>query len=291
VRSFSVLVAALSITLTSASPARAFENVIHGATASFGFGTTPVGDTIMGELGGDWLGLRASRDLRWVMQWEVLATVKGGYLGSEHPFLFLIGPHLGSWVEGGVRTSNKTGFSPYFGARIGGDVQLLGNPDVGHLDQINSVDGVGGVTAQGWARLTVGGSYLDARRSVILVAFLQELLQPARINTPSHAFTGFGASLRVDSPRSVIATLEGGFSLTPSRDDALRGLSDTTTRAWIGGSVRKIFENGMWIGGALTYERDMDHVVYASNGTAFDTADAPRFNVSIFYGLPLWRSP
>ncbi len=289
-RSIGVLAAALSISLSIASSAHAFENVTRGATASFGFGTTPVGDTIMGELGGDWLGLRASRDLRWVMQWEVLATVKGGYLGSEHPFLFLIGPHLASWVEGGVRTSNTTGFSPYLGARIGGDVQLLGNPDVAHLDQINSVDGVGGVTAQGWARVTAGGSFLDARRSVLLVAFVQELLQPSRINTPSRAFTGFGASLRVDSPRSITATLEGGFSLTPSRDDALRGLSDTTTRAWIGASARKIFGNGMWIGGALTYERDTDHVAY-TNGTTFDTAAAARFNVSIFYGLPLWRSP
>ncbi len=287
-RFISVLAAVASLSM--ATSAQAFDNVTRGAAVSFGFGTTPVGDTLMGEIGGDWLGIRVCHCMRWVMQWEVLATLKLGYLGNEHPFTFFIGPHFGSWVEGGMRTSGKTGFSPYLGLRIGGDVQLLGNPGTKELDTINAVDGVGGIVAEGWARFTAGGAYLDANRSVILTAFVQELLQPERINTPSRAFTGGGASLRFDVPHSWFATIEGGYAATPGRNDALRGLSDTTTRAWIGGSVRKIFENGMWVGGALSYERDMDHVVYASSGTTFDTADAPRFNVSILYGLPLWRS-
>ena len=114
VRSIGVLAAVMALSVASA--AHAFENVTQGATATFEFGTYPVGDTLMGQIGGDWQGLRFSRDWHWVMQWEVFAALKGGYLGNQHPFLFLIGPHLSSWVEGGYRLSDKKGFAPYFGA-------------------------------------------------------------------------------------------------------------------------------------------------------------------------------
>jgi hypothetical protein len=289
VRSIGGLVAALALSV--APSASAFENVTRGATATFEFGTYPVGDTLMGQIGGDWQGLRVSRDYHWVTQWEVFAALKGGYLGNQHPFLFLIGPHLFSWVEGGYRLSGQKGFSPYFGARIGGDVQLLGNPDVPQFDRINAVDGVGGVVAQGWARVGAGQSYVDDKRSVLIEVFAQELLQARQVNTPSHAFTGLGVSLRVDVPQSWTMTIEAAWGATALRRSAFFDVTDYTSRATIGGSLRKIFKNGMWIGGMLSYERDMDQVNYESAQTSYDTANAPMFTAQIFYGLPLWRSP
>ncbi len=270
-----------------ASPARAQVNVTKGVMASFGFGSSAVGDTLMGEVGGDWLGLRVASDLHFITQWDVYLAVRGGYLGNEHPYLFLIGPHALSWFDAGWRFSSHKGFSPFIDARIGGDVSILGNPDVPRFDEINSVDGVGGIVARGTARIGAGGAYLDDKRVVLLVAGIDEMLQPQQTNTPSYAFTGGFVSLRFDAPRSITATLEGGFGATPVRQDTLRGISDSTTRAWLGGSVRKIFKNGMWLGGTLTYESFMDHVVYTAHQTVFDTSDAPRFSISLFVGVPI----
>ena len=273
--------------LLTTLPARAEDNVTKGVMASFGFGSSSAGDTLMGELGGDWLGLRAATDRHFVMQWDVYLAVRGGYLGNQHPFLFLIGPHALSWFDAGWRFGEGKGFEPFIDARIGGDVSVLGNPDVPRFDEINAVDGVGGIVARGHARLSAGGAYIDDHRTVLLVVGLQEMLQAAQINTPSYAFTGGFASLRFDAPRSITATLEGGFDATPARHDVLRGISDATTRAWIGGSLRKIFKNGMWLGGALSYEHMMDHVVYEARQTVFDTSNAPSFSVSLFVGVPI----
>ena len=271
----------------STSSAQAQVNVTKGVMASFGFGSSAAGDTLMGEVGGDWLGLRVASDRHFVMQWDVYLALRGGYLGNQHPFLFLIGPHALSWFDAGWRFASQKGFSPFVSARIGGDVSLLGNPDVPRFDEINSVDGVGGVAARGFARVGAGNAYLDDKRTVLLVAGIDEMLQPQRINTPSYAFTGVFLSVRVDVPRSVTATLEGGFGFTPSRHDTLRDISDSTTRAWIGGSLRKIFKNGMWLGGAVSYESMMDHVVYETRQTTFDTTNAPTFSISLFTGFPI----
>jgi hypothetical protein len=273
--------------LFSSSLARAFDNVTKGVMASFGFGTSAVGDTLMGEVGGDWLGLRVARDRHFVMQWDVYLALRGGYLGNQHPYLFLIGPHALSWFDAGWRFDSRKGFSPFIDARIGGDVSVLGNPDVPRLNEINAVDGVGGIAARGFARIGGGNAYVDDKRMVLLVVGAEEMLQAQQINTPSYAFTGGFLSLRVDVPRSVTATLEGGFDGAFARHDALRGTSDATTRAWIGASLRKILKNGMWLGGAVSYEQMMDHVVYEARQTTFDTADAPRFSVSLFVGVPI----
>ena len=260
---------------------------MKGVMATFGFGSSGVGDTLMGEVGGDWMGLRVARDRHFVMQWDVYLALRGGYLGNQHPFLFLIGPHALSWFDAGWRFETHKGFSPFIDARVGGDVSVLGNPDVPRFDEINSVDGVGGIAARGFARIGGGNAYIDDKRVVLLSVGLDEMLQPAQINTPSYAFTGGYVSVRIDAPRSVTATLEGGAGATFGRHDALRGIDDTTTRAWISGSLRKIFKNGMWLGGAVSYESMMDHVVYEPRKTTFETSDAPRFSISLFVGIPI----
>lgn len=286
VRSLGALIAAGTI-LLAARPANAQANVTKGVMASFGFGSSSAGDTLMGEVGGDWLGLRVARDRHLVTQWDVYLALRGGYLGNQHPFLFLIGPHALSWFDLGWRFDTRKGFSPFLDARIGGDVSILGNPDVPRFDEINSVDGVGSVVARGSARIGAGNAYVDDKRIVLLSIGVDEMLQPKQINTPSYAFTGAFLSVRVDVPRSVTATLEGGFGATFAREDKMLGTSDTTTRAWIGGSLRKIIKNGMWLGGAVSYESMMDHVVYETRQTTFDTAEAPRFSISLFVGVPI----
>jgi len=168
-----------------------------------------------------------------------------------------------------------------------GGVSILGNPDVPQFDQINSVDGVGGVAARGFARIGAGNAYLDDKRVVLLTVGIDEMLQPSQINTPSYAFTGGYVSVRVDVPRSVMATFEGGFGGNFGRHDTLRNIDDSTTRAWIGANIRKIFSTCFWLGGAVSYEALSDHIVYQPRGTTFDTSEAPRFSISLYVGIPL----
>jgi hypothetical protein len=279
----------LLVALALAVPARAwaFDDIVRGVVVSGSFETAPVGDAILGELGGAWGGLRAFPDRLWIMQWDVLATLKAGVLGSEHPYLFLIGPHGSSWVEGDRRFGlAKTTF--YLGARVSGDASSLGNPDVKSFAAINSVDGVGGIVARGSARITGGASYLDAKHSLLVGLFVQEELDAPEINTPSYAFAELGLSARFDVARSFMGSVEGLCGITPTRGDATRSTTDSTMRCSVAAAFRKIFANGVWLGATLSYERDTDHLVYAGGGT-YDTASAPTFAVALSLGVPLWK--
>lgn len=269
--------------------ADAFDTIVRGATVSGSIATTPVGDALMGELGGQWGGLRVLRNDTWVLQWETLVAIKAGWLGNEHPFLFLAGPHASAWVEVGRRFRSWRRFSPYVGLRLAGDAQWLGSPDVASLDAINSVDGVGGIVARGAARLAVGNAYFDEARSFIVAPFIQEELDAPELHTQSLAFTEMGIEVRYDLPRSLTASFDGLCGLTFDRHDASLGTSDSTMRCGLVATFRKIFGNGMWLGASLSFQRDTDHLVYASGGT-YETADAPVFQFALTYGVQPWRT-
>ncbi len=272
-----------------ASRASAFENVARGAFIDGGFATSAAGDALTGEIGGESLGIRTSCDGRFVMQWDALLALKAGVLGNANPYLFLVGPRANAWVEGGWLIRHRSTFSGYLGARASGAAQLLGNPDVSRFDEINAADGTGGASARGALRISAGGARISGASSLIVALFGQEELQAPTTNIPSYAFTELGVSLRWDVERSIMLTLEGLFGVTPTSTDALRGFTDQTTRIGASGSFRKIFKNGMWLGLSLSFERDSDHIQYLG-GSAFDTANAPVFASTLFYGLPLWSS-
>ncbi len=267
--------------------AEAFDDVVRGATVSAGIATTPVGDALMGELGGAWGGMRV-RDRRWVLQWELLLAARAGWLGNQHPFSFLAGVHASSWVEAGYRFRSAARFSPYLGLRLAGDAQSLAAPDAPSLESVNAVDGVGGNVARGALRVAFGASYFDEARSVLLTPFVQEELDAPELHTPGASFTELGLALRYDVQRSLVASLEGFCGVTPERH-TLVGTSDTTMRCGLDGALRKIFANGMWIGATLALRHDTDDVGYAG-GASYETGDAPWFSFAISYGVPLWRS-
>ncbi len=287
---FTALVASLlvaSVASVASASESTYENVARGAFIDGSFSTSAAGDAIMGELGGEYAGIRFSRDLRTVMQWDVLVALKSGVLGNEHPYLFLIGTRALAFVEGGflLRHKQDSAFNGYIGARVSGALQILANPDVGRFDEINAADGTGGSDARAAFRVNVGSAWVHRPTSFFSTLFFQEELQAPTTNFPSYAFSELGVALRFDIEKSVMATLEGLVGFSQTHTNALGG-SDQTTRIGASGSFRKFFAHGMWIGLSVSIERDSDQVSYGG-ASAFDTADAPALSAMLSYGLPL----
>ena len=282
---------AQTVAATESAAAPRFESGVRGAIVEGQIGTSRAGDALMFELGAETAGLRSLKDRRWILLWDVRAAGRGGYLANQHPYLFLIGAREVAWAEGGYRFRAAGRFSPYLGARLGNEGHVMVHPSLAlsAFDTINDVDRVGGTALAGSARIDFGASLLDDRRSLLLVAFVQEELRSALVNTPAQAFTEGGLGARLDVASGTTLQVEGLFGLTPTRRNSYLGFTDRTTRVAGTASVRKTFRNGMWIAASMSLERDSDHVVYDSGGAIYDSKDAPRFDLAILYGVPLGR--
>jgi hypothetical protein len=273
------------------APIPSFDDSVRGAVADGGIGTGMVGDSLMFEIGGQWAAIRSYAGHQWLLQWDALLAARGGYLANEHPYLFLIGGHEIAWAEVGRRFVAHHAWSPYAGARLGNELFLMKHPGLAwsDVDTINSVDRVGGTVAAGLIRVDAGTSLLDDRRSLLLVAFVQEELHAAETNTPGQAFLGFGAGARFDLLHSLAASAEASLGFAPERRDSLLQFTDSTTRVAASLAVRKTFRNGMWASLSTFIARDSDHMVYYASGNVYDTVSAPQFGLSLFYGLPVER--
>lgn len=273
------------------APVPPYDNSVRGAIVDGGIGTSMVGDSLMFELGGQWTGIHSLRGARWLLQWDAVVAARGGYLANEHPYLFLIGGHELAWAELGRRFNHYNGWSAYAGGRLGNELFLMKHPGLAwaDFDTINSVDRVGGSVASGLIRLDAGASFLDERRSLLVVAFIQEELHAAETNTPGQAFLGFGAGARLDVAQSLSASAEVSWGATPDRRDPLREFTDGTTRVAASLGVRKTFRNGMWAAFSTFIARDSDHMVYYVTGNVYDTVTAPQFGASVLYGVQVER--
>ncbi len=273
------------------APIPPLDDTVRGAIVDGGIGTSMVGDSLMFELGGQWTGVRARADRRWLLQWDALLGARVGYLANEHPYLFLIGGHELAWAEVGRRFVANHDWSPYAGARLGNELILMKHPGLpwADFDTINSVDRVGGTIAAGLIRLDVGTSFLDNPRSLLLVAFVQEELHAAETNTPAQAFLGVGLGARYDLASRLSASAEASWGAAPERRDSLRGFTDATTHVAASLVVRKTFRNGMWASLSTFIMRDSDHMVYYATGNVYDTVSAPQFGASLLYGVPVER--
>ncbi len=282
---------AQTVAATESAAAPRFESGVLGAIVEGQIGTSRAGDALMFEIGGQIAGLRTLRDGRWILLWDVRAAGRGGYLANQLPYLFLIGAREVAWAEGGYRFGASGRLSPYLGARLGNEGHVMVHPGLAlsAFDTVNDVDRVGGTALAGSARIDFGASFLDDRRSFLLVAFVQEDLRSALVNTPAQAFTEGGLGVRLDVASGTTVEVEGLFGLTPARRNSYLGFTDRTTRVAGMANARKMFRNGMWIAASISLERDGDHVVYDNGGAIYDSKDAPRFDLAILYGVPLGR--
>jgi len=277
--------------VTAAAPEPEYNFVSHGLVLGLGIGTSPVGDGLVAQLGGNTFGLRSYDDRRWLLQWEGFLGAKAAILANTWPVALFVGGRAGGMAEFGHRFLSPTRWSPYLGGRLSANLQLMAHPGLAFdaLNTLNASDGVGGVTASGGARVAAGASFLESERSLLLVAFVQEGLRAPGIITPGAAFTEGGLAARFDLGRSLSLSAEafGGFTVA-STNDALH-FTDQLFVLGASGSVRKTFDSGLWLSLAVSVARDSHHVVYTATKTAYDSINPPFFDVLLAFGVPLGR--
>ena len=281
---------AAALTLTLSGPAHAFDSVVHGGVAEASVGTSAAGDSAMAELGVEWAGLHSDRPGRWLVDWDLRAALRGGVLGNQPQLLSLFGGHLSTWGAMGLRTSLGGSWSPYVGARLGGDLLLMSHPglSLSALNTVNNMDGVGGVVASGLVGLELGASMLEPSHSLRIVAIVQESLHTSGTYTPGFAFTDVGVGVRFDAAESISTSVDVVVGAAPTRTNVALGYTDQTFHGRVDFGLRKIFRNGMWLRVGLVAERYVDQVTYTP-GASYTTADAFTFSLVTSFGFPLWR--
>lgn len=279
----------LLLVLPNLAQAMAFENLSHGAILDANFATTPVGDVLMGELGGQSLGSLATTDRQWLVQWHALLAFKAGALAATLPFTTLLGGRTRLMAEAGYRFLPALAWSPYLGARLAGDAQWMLPPGVS-MDELRirtNIDGVGDLNVSGHLRLTAGASWLQTDRALLLTAVVQGWTRAGEIHLPSATFVDVGLSARLDLAHSWSLSVETLWGKSPITTSPTIGVLDDTSRWQISGEGRKIFSNGMWIGSEISYVTQSDSL---RTGTlSWQTRSAPTFDVKVLYGFPLGR--
>ncbi len=273
--------------------AEAFQLLSQGAVVQGSVGTTPVGDFLLGEIGGQSLGIRTLDDRRWLVQWEGLAAFKGGELAAAHPYTPLLGGHALAMGEVGYRFVDETR-TPYVSLRIAGDMQFLLPPGKGlhDLRTINNIDGVGDLNLHGAVRLSLGESGLSSKGLLIAAVFVQESLRAGEVNAPSAAFTDLGGTLLADLSGSWLIRAEILRRYRPTQSTPQLGMTDAAWFDWqTTDELRKVFANGMWFGANFSYASESDVVSYGN--LTLHTSSAPTVVFGLQYGFPIgpqeWR--
>jgi len=281
------------------SPAHAIDSVVHGAVADLSAETSAAGDALMAEFGAEWSGIHSDRSGRWLVDWDLLAALRTGVLANSLQPLTLFGGHVLAWGQIGVRTSLTDPWSPYVGTRLGGDLLVMDHPGLSltaprtatsfsTLNTVNNMDGIGGVVATGVVGLELGASLLELDHSLRMVAIVQESLHNRGTYTPGFAFTDVGLGVRFDVAQSISTSVDVVVGAAPRRSNAGLGYTDQTLHGRLDFGLRKIFDNGMWLGVGLTAERYLDRITYTP-GASYTTADAFTFSLALSFGFPLWR--
>jgi hypothetical protein len=269
-----------------------FGSQVRGAIADAGIGTSHAGDQLLLELGGEWQGIESLCARRWLLQWDLLAGVRAGYLANEHPYLFLLGGELGGFAEAGYRFPARSDVSPYLGLRLADEIQILAHPGraLADLDRHNDVDGVGGALVQGALRAAGGASSLTPALSWLVVGFVEEAYRARQVNAEALLLSQFGLAARIDRVRGWSASLEAAWGIGPVRHYGWLGASDRPTRISAAASARWVFGNRSWLGASASLARDADRLSYVE-ARSYETESAPVFSARLLYGFPLERRP
>lgn len=283
------------VALLRCAHADEYRNVSLGAVADFQFSSTSGGIALLGEGGAEYVGIRSFRDKRLLVQWDTLLAVRGGIIGNTLPYTSLVGGHTLADVEAGYRFM-RTRSSLYAGGKLAGDLSIMAHPglSLSQLDRLNDIDGVGGVVAHGELRADIGWSWIAGRRSLLLVAFAQEVGYAPGVYTPGLGYTEGGVAARFDLSRRLTAYVEGFGGRGSTRHDDALATSVQSSTAGVDGVVRGIFGNGIWLAVSAHYQRQFDRRTYRASPIAYETANAPDLGAQLLLGIPFeWkhRSP
>ena len=269
--------------------AAVFESLSHGAILDANMGAAPVGDFLLGEIGGQTLGIVATHDGRFLHQWQGLLAFKAGELATTRPFTTLVGGHGHLMAESGYRFQADQAWSAYLGLRLGGDLQIMApwGVSLSKLNTINNIDGIGDVNASGLVRLVAGSSWLDASRSLLLTAFVQGSGRVAEVNLPGAGFVDVGIAARFDLAHAWALSLETLWGTTLAKTTPALGLTDVTTHVQVEFEGRKVFRNGMWFGANVSYVSERD--TWGNSTVTYNTRSAPTLGMTFLYGFPLGK--
>jgi hypothetical protein len=257
--------------------------VFAGVFGGVRFGVSQLTQSVLGEAGPRTLGLVGTSDRRWLLQWDLLLALRGGYQIAT-PLTKLFGGHGLLDGECGYRFPARSAWSPY--AIAGGSLEAQRLALTGAQPaSLNDPDAVSGLNLKG--RLGGGGSYLDGDRSLRVVAFAQESQRLKDFTSRGALYTEVGLSVRYDLGASLSLSAQATWGeARPVRDSAL-DLTDQASRLEGYFTVRKGFANGIWIGASGNAARQMDRVVYLGSGATYSTASAPTFGLTVTIGLPI----
>jgi hypothetical protein len=292
VAALSILLAPLAARATETERQRnEFANVSLGGLIAGSFGTSAVGDAILGDLGAEYIGIRSFRDRSLLLQWDALLAARGGILGNEHPYMPLAGAHERGNAELGYRFLPQHAWSPYAGARIDTELTVLTKPGVpiSRLNEYNNSDGVGGLTATGDGRVAAGSSWLTSQYSLLIEGFFQEALRAPELNASGISFSEGGFALRFDIARRFTVAVDGFSGSAPGTSNSALGYHEQTVHEQVDGWLRYTFGNRLWLGASFSLAQETHHVVYSPSGLTFDSADAPMIQGTIFFGVPFGR--
>jgi hypothetical protein len=169
-------------------------------------------------------------------------------------------------------------------------LSILPHPGLtfGQLKNLNNIDGVGGLVATGALRADIGLSMLDGRRSLLLVAFFQEIGYAPGVYTHGIGYSEGGIAARFDLSQRLTASLEGLAGRSPVRLQIPLDTTLQSTYAELSAVVRYIFRDGIWLAASGSFSREFDHRVYLAAGTTYDTANSVNFSASLLLGVPLF---
>lgn len=235
-------------------------------------GTGIYGLHLTGNLGVTSLGVRVF-DQQWLLSWNGSAEMVLGGVAYELTAFVIYGVQGQAHAEGGLRLMKDRELSPYLSAGLDGSLYAItqwGNPfnDI----TINNLDGLGGVVGMIGARLGVGASYLDSKRSLVVEA--QPLAEFDGAEPFRGALSYFGAALhaRYDFVNTLTAIGDASFALTPTYANTALGTSSETSRWLLSASA--IHTWGRFSGGlGLSVGRSETRLAFSSGQTY--VSDAP----------------
>jgi hypothetical protein len=262
-----------------------------GAVFGLGYGSSAVGLSLLFDLGAELVGIRTFHQRAWLAQWDGLIVARAGLLGNTIPYTPLAGLDTLASGEIGYRWTRDRQLSPYSGAALGGELSILTRPGtaVSELGTLNNLDGVGGLSVRGHFRIDVGLSYLDDKRSLLLVGLFQEALFAPGIYTNGISFTEGGLAARFDICRRLTASLELLAGRSPLISQTPLSTSVETTHVELTALVRKLFRDVAWLQLSGGFSRDFDRRTYDGSPNVYRTASAPAFNINLAVGVSLDR--